>query len=83
MTEEEESDVFWAMRRWPNKLAEVSSHTKTHMYCCITLRAQPFCWSSVLCLKRNLEMRLQSGCFGAFFSSLLAGMIICRVVGEW
>ncbi len=24
ITEEEESDVFWGMRRWPNKLAEVS-----------------------------------------------------------
>lgn len=24
ITEEEESDVFWGMRKWPNKLAEVS-----------------------------------------------------------
>lgn len=24
ITEEEESDVFWGMRRWPNKLAEVT-----------------------------------------------------------
>ena len=24
ITEEEESEVFWGMRRWPNKLAEVS-----------------------------------------------------------
>lgn len=23
ITEEEESEVFWGMRRWPNKLAEV------------------------------------------------------------
>lgn len=27
VTEEEESEAFWAMRRWPNKLAEVSLHT--------------------------------------------------------
>ena len=26
VTEEEESEAFWAMRRWPNKLAEVSLH---------------------------------------------------------
>lgn len=25
MTEEEESEVFWGMRRWPNKLAEVGN----------------------------------------------------------
>ncbi|KAL0050690.1 hypothetical protein WJX82_005287 [Trebouxia sp. C0006] len=27
ITEEEESDVFWGMRRWPNKLAEVLEET--------------------------------------------------------
>ena len=25
MTEEEDSDVFWTMRRWPNKVAEVNT----------------------------------------------------------
>ena len=27
ITEEEESEVFWGMRRWPNKLAEVGPVT--------------------------------------------------------
>ena len=26
VTEEEESEAFWAMRRWPNKLSEVGLH---------------------------------------------------------
>lgn len=25
LTDDQESEVFWAMRRWPNKLAEVSA----------------------------------------------------------
>jgi hypothetical protein len=40
ITEEEESDVFWGMRRWPNKLAEVSPSFCVQyllVVCCVSI----------------------------------------------
>ena len=61
ITEEEESEVFWGMRRWPNKLAEVCSPAL------ISAFAAPFC----ICLQ-HVTNQLQPIC-----SQLLSALMRC------
>ena len=53
VTEEEESEVFWGMRRWPNKLAEVGLQAWP---CCIT--ASACCKSQPKVSRLNLRVAI-------------------------
>ena len=48
-TEEEESDVFWGMRRWPNKLAEVTP------FCSALQVIAKASDTAVRCLRRHFQ----------------------------